>query len=238
MEEKIYFGNKVEYILEAKYALFSNPLLSIGGEKCSYQVPTYEAILRITENIYWKPTFKWIIDSVTVLNPIDYETKAMKTRTKMDMKDNDLAYYTFLKNVKYLIKAHFEWNENFPQFKEDREVKKHKEIFERSLKKGGRLRIFAGISECPAYVYPITKISESYYNSIDIYPIGYMYHSKGYPNENKDGEEKMFVYLSNILMKKGVINYPKIEECDKRIIKDMSFYNFENKETKDEEVNK
>ena len=82
--------------MEAPYALFSNPTLSVGGEKCSYQVPTYESIKRITENIYWKPTIKWVIDSVIVLNQIDYETKAVATVKEMDMSKRDLSYYTCL----------------------------------------------------------------------------------------------------------------------------------------------
>jgi CRISPR-associated protein Cas5d len=222
--------NKVEYILEAKYALFSNPTLSVGGEKCSYQGPTYEAIKRITENIYWKPTIEWVIDSVTVLNQIDYETKAVVTVKEMDTSKRDLSYYTFLKNVKYLVKAHFEWNENFDKFKKDRITNKHREIFMRSLSKGGRFKISAGISECPAFVYPVDKEYHSFYENTEKYPIGYMYISKGYPNENKNGEEKFFVYLSNIIMEKGVIVYPKLEYCDKREIKEMKFYDFENKE--------
>ena len=217
-------GNKVEYILEAPYALFSNPTLSVGGEKCSYQVPTYESIKRITENIYWKPTIEWVIDSVTVLNQIDYETKAVTTVKEMDMtKHRDLSYYTFLKNVKYLVKAHFEWNENFDKFKKDRNVAKHKEIFIRSLSKGGRFKISAGISECPAFVYPVDKEYHSFYENTTKYPVGYMYIAKGYPNENKDGEEKFFIYLSNIVMEKGVITYPSLEKCDRREIKKMKF---------------
>ena len=45
----------------------------------------------------------------------------------------------------------------------------------------------------------------------------------------------MFVYLSNIIMRKGEIVYPDIKKCDKRIVKEMSFYNFENTEEEDVE---
>lgn len=226
--------NEVEYILEAKYALFSNPVFTVGGEKCSYQVPTYEAIKRITENIYWKPTIIWEILEITVLNEIDYETKSMLPVKDNKMGPHDLSYYTYLKNVKYKIKAKFKWNTNYPQFANDRNPKKHKEMFERALKVGGRKTIFAGTSECPAYVYPANGDEISYYDNVDKYPIGYMYRQKGYPNENKNGEENLYVYLENITLNNGKIRYSDLSNCDRRTIKKMSFYNFEEREVQNE----
>lgn len=223
------YGNNVEYILEADYALFTNPVLGVGGEKCSYMVPTYEALKRITENIYWKPTFYWVIDEIKVLNIINYECKAILPKKYKD-KGHDLSYYTYLKNVKYLVKAHFEWNENYPQFEKDRNVKKHKEMFERALRAGGRRSIYAGTSECPAYVSPVNDTElTSVYDNVDLFPIGFMYHSKGYPNENKDGEEKLYTYFQNIDIKNGFIKFNKQEDCEKREIKKYSFHNFKNK---------
>ena len=51
--------NAIEYKVYGKYALFTDPLTKTGGEKLSYQVPTYQALKGITESIYWKPTFTW-----------------------------------------------------------------------------------------------------------------------------------------------------------------------------------
>lgn len=234
------YGNYVEYILEADYAMFTNPVLGVGGEKCSYMVPTYEALKRITGNIYWKPTFIWVIDEIKVINPINYECKAALVRTYMAKGKRDLSYYTYLKKVKYLVKAHFEWNDNFPQFVSDRNVKKHKEMFERALKNGGRMNIFAGTSECPAYVRKATHDDmKSVYDDIDLFVIGHMYHSKGFPNENQNGEEFLFTYFQNIEMKNGWIKYKKQEQCTKRKIKKYPFLNFEDKKgntNKDEAI--
>ena len=36
--------NRVEFKVSGKYALFTDPLTKIGGEKCSYHIPTYEAL--------------------------------------------------------------------------------------------------------------------------------------------------------------------------------------------------
>ena len=224
------YGNNVEYILEAEYALFTNPVFGVGGEKCSYMVPTYEALKRITGNIYWKPTIIWVIDEVKVINPINYECKAILPRPYMAKGTHDLSYYTYLKDVKYLVKAHFEWNYNFPQFDCDRNPKKHKEMFERALKNGGRMPIFAGTSECSAYVREVNENDKkSVYDDTDLFVIGHMYHSKGFPNENKNGEEILFTYFQNIKMENGWIKYNRPEQCAKREIKKYPFLNFEDK---------
>ena len=36
--------NAIEYKVYGKYALFTDPLTKTGGEKLSYQVPTYQAL--------------------------------------------------------------------------------------------------------------------------------------------------------------------------------------------------
>ena len=36
--------NQVEYKVYGRYALFSDPVTRLGGEKFSYQVPTYQAL--------------------------------------------------------------------------------------------------------------------------------------------------------------------------------------------------
>ena len=48
--------NIVEFKVSGRYALFSDPINRIGGEKFSYQVPTYQALKGILESVYWKPT--------------------------------------------------------------------------------------------------------------------------------------------------------------------------------------
>lgn len=36
--------NNIEFKVTGRYALFTDPLTRVGGEKCSYHVPTYEAL--------------------------------------------------------------------------------------------------------------------------------------------------------------------------------------------------
>ena len=94
--------NAIEYKVYGKYALFTDPLTKTGGEKLSYQVPTYQALKGITESIYWKPTFTWVIDECRVMHPIRTESKGMRPIKYQG--GNDLASYTYLKDVEYRVK--------------------------------------------------------------------------------------------------------------------------------------
>ena len=105
--------NIVEFQVTGDYALFSDPILRVGGEKCSYQVPTYEALKGILSSVYWKPTLIWYIDAVRVMNPIQTEVKGIRPIKYNG--GNELAYYTYLKHCCYQVRAHFEWNDNRPE---------------------------------------------------------------------------------------------------------------------------
>ncbi|MDD6719658.1 MAG: type I-C CRISPR-associated protein Cas5c, partial [Lactobacillus porci] len=65
MKENTTFNFKVY----GDYALFTDPIMKIGGEKFTYPVPTYQALKGIAESIYWKPTIQIFIDKVRVMNP-------------------------------------------------------------------------------------------------------------------------------------------------------------------------
>ena len=56
------YRNTIEFEVYGSYALFSDPVLRVGGEKTSYHIPTYEALKGITESIYWKPSIIWYIE--------------------------------------------------------------------------------------------------------------------------------------------------------------------------------
>ena len=145
--------NFVEFEVYGDYGLFSEPLTRVGGEKFTYQVPTYEAMKGVMQSVYWKPTIIWIIDKIRVLNPIQTETKGIRP-IKYNSNKNDLSYYTYLKDCRYQVKAHFIWNENRPELEADRNENKHHNIAKRMIIKGGRRDIFLGCRECQAYVEP------------------------------------------------------------------------------------
>ena len=107
--------NEITFEVWGDYALFSDPIMRVGGEKCTMQIPTYEALKGVTASIYWKPTLIWVIDSVRIMNPIQTEVKGIRPIHYGG--GNDLSYYTYLKDCRYQVRAHFVWNQNRPELK-------------------------------------------------------------------------------------------------------------------------
>ena len=70
--------NIVTFQVYGDYALFSDPITRVGGEKSTYQIPTYEALKGIMASVYWKPTIIWYIDRVRVMKPIQTEVKGIR----------------------------------------------------------------------------------------------------------------------------------------------------------------
>lgn len=212
--------NSIEYRVWGKYALFTDPVTKIGGEKSTYFVPTYEALKGITNSIYWKPTFIWVIDSVRIMNKIQTEAKSIKPLCYNG--GNDLSIYNYLRDVEYQVKVHFEWNTERPDLEQDRNEDKHYQVALRMLKKGGRRDIFLGARECQGYVEPcrITD-KESYYDKDGVFSFGLMFHGFDYPGEQKN--DMLSARFWNSSMNNGYIQFPKPEECNlKRDIKPMN----------------
>ncbi len=206
--------NSIEYKVSGKYALFSDPITRVGGEKFSYQVPTYEALKGITESIYWKPTIIWIVDAVRVMNKIQTESKGVKP-IKMNG-GNDLSYYTYLRDVEYHVLAHFEWNMNYPEFEKDRNENKHHNIAMRCVKKGGRRDIFLGTRECQGYVEACDFSSgTSFYDDYGTIDFGTQFHGFDYPNET--GQNEFCKRYWRAQMNDGIIVFPTPKNCPKEM---------------------
>lgn len=217
--------NAIEFEVTGNYALFTDPLTKIGGEKLSYQVPTYQALKGIVESIYWKPTIVFYIDKVRIMNPIRMESKGIRP---MDYGGgNTLANYTYLKDIKYRVKAYFDFNENRPDLAFDRNEDKHYSILKRSLRAGGRRDIFLGTRECQAYVEPCDfDEGEGFYDNYGDIHMGTMVHGINYPDET--GRDQMEVRLWNPVMKNGVIEFIRPEQCELvRTITDMKVKQFD-----------
>lgn len=201
----------VVFKVYGKYALFSDPLTKVGGEKFSYQVPTYQALKGILESVYWKPTFKWVIDSVKIINPIRTQSKGIRP-IKYNNGGNDLSIYTYLKDPCYVVKAHFEWNKNRPELKDDRNENKHYAIATRMIERGGRRDIFLGTRECQGYVEPCNFDEEkSVYDEVDELAFGVVFHSFLYPDENENKEFQSLLWVPK--MQNGIINFCTPEQC-------------------------
>ncbi|HON18741.1 MAG TPA: type I-C CRISPR-associated protein Cas5c [Salinivirgaceae bacterium] len=205
--------NSIQFSVWGKYALFTDPITKIGGERCSYHIPTYEALKGIAKSIYWKPTFIWYIDKVRVMKPIRTQTRSMKP-IKMSG-GNDLAIYTYLVDVEYQVLAHFEWNEFQTELISDRIDGKHYQIAKRMLEKGGRQDIFLGTRDCQGYVEPCNfGEGQGFYDSIDEVSFGLMFHGFDYPDET--GKNELITRLWNPVMKHGIIEFKRPEQCEIR----------------------
>lgn len=145
-------GYGITIRVRGKYALFTRPEMKV--ERVSYDVITPSAARGIIEAIYWKPAIRWVIDKIHVLNEFEFTNmrrnevsekistheadRRMKGATEpffLDTLSNRQQRATLvLKNVDYIIEAHFELvPENVGP--EDT-VEKHYNIALRRLRKG------------------------------------------------------------------------------------------------------
>lgn len=207
----MHYTNSISLKVYGRYALFSDPITRVGGEKCSYPVPTYQALVGILESCYWKPTFVWVIDAVRIMNPIETQSKGIRPICYNGGK-NDLSIYTYLSNVCYQVKAHFEWNEHRPDLAPDRNENKHYFIAKRMLERGGRRDIFLGTRECQGYIEPcVFGENEGAYDSTPAVPLGLMLHGITYADQTQS--EQMTERFWRPTMKNGIIEFCRPEEC-------------------------
>jgi CRISPR-associated protein Cas5d len=135
------------------YACFTRPEMKV--ERVSYDVITPAAARGIIEAVYWKPSIRWVIDKIHVLNEIQFTnirrnevSKKVSTREvgqAMKGKKKELLYLSsnenrqqraamVLKNVDYVIEAHFELLAE--KAGPDDTVEKHYNMALRRLRKG------------------------------------------------------------------------------------------------------
>ena len=205
--------NSIDFKVWARYAMFTDPLTRIGGEKCSYQLPTYESLKGIAKSIYWKPTLIWVIDAVRVIKRIRTQTKGTKPLEFSG--GNSLAIYTFLADVEYQVRAHFIWNDHRKDLVADRNDGKHFAVAKRMLERGGRQDIFLGTRDCQGYVEPCDFGSGvGAYDGGDELAFGLMFHGFDYPDETGDG--KLHSRFWRPTMVDGIVRFDRPENCPVR----------------------
>ncbi|NLO48324.1 MAG: type I-C CRISPR-associated protein Cas5 [Clostridiales bacterium] len=211
--------NQVSFLVSGRYALFTDPITRVGGEKSTYQLPTYQALKGVIESVYWKPTITWIIDRVRVLNPIRTEAKHIRPINFSD-NGNTLSIYTYLSEPAYQVQAHFIFNENRPEFEKDRNENKHLAIAKRMIERGGRRDIFLGTRECQAYVEPCEFGSEAgFYDGSGVMDFGLMLHGFDYPDET--GRDFLSVRFWWPRMESGIVVFPAPSACDDSLRRDL-----------------
>lgn len=144
-------GYGIKIRVKGDYALFTRPEMKV--ERVSYDVITPSAARGIIEAVYWKPAIRWVIDRIHVLRDIEFTNvrrnevseKVSENEARRRMNGANEAFYLsatasrqqraamVLKNVDYVIEAHFELTEKAGA--EDT-VEKHYNIVLRRLRKG------------------------------------------------------------------------------------------------------
>ncbi len=138
--------------VEGARAAFNRPEMKV--ERVSYDVITPSAARGIIETIHWKPAIRWVIDKIHVLKPIQFDSirrnevgsnisdrtagTAMKNGTIEGLRllvddDRQQRSAIFLRDVDYVIEAHFELTKRAGS--EDSDAK-HAEMFTRRARTG------------------------------------------------------------------------------------------------------
>lgn len=211
--------NAIQFKVSGEFALFTDPLTKIGGEKFSYPIPTYQALKGIVESVYFKPTLTWRIHRMRVMKPIRTQSRSAKPLHYGG--GSDLAIYTYLADVEYRVEASFTWNMNRPDLAHDRNEHKHHNIAKRMVERGGRRDVFLGTRECQAYVEPCDfDEGAGYYDSTDKLTFGLMFHGFDYPDET--GRPELWTRFWEPEMQQGVVQFCEPDSCNiRKYIKPM-----------------
>lgn len=134
------------------FACFTRPEMKV--ERVSYDVMTPSAARGILEAIHWKPAIRWVVDRIYVLRPVRFQSirrnevghkiAASKVASAIAAgsteglhliveDDRQQRATTLLRDVDYVIEAHFEMTAKAGP--EDNE-RKHREMFVRRASKG------------------------------------------------------------------------------------------------------
>jgi CRISPR-associated protein Cas5d len=198
------------------FACFTRPEMKV--ERVSYDIMTPSAARGILEAIYWKPSIRWVIDRIHVLNPIRFMNirrnevaskiplgnikKAMKGgQSPLELfieSDRQQRAAMILRDVTYLIEAHFEYTSE-----EDNNDGKHLDEFNRRARKGKCFnQPYLGCREFPAH-FRLLELDEPLPASHlrGTQDMGYMLHDIDFGND-------MQPHFFRAEMTDGVINVP------------------------------
>lgn len=201
--------NIVSVKVSGDIACFTRPDMKV--ERFSYPCITSSSARGILDSILWKPEFRWYIRKVKILKPIKYiSVKRNEIKNKQDIKpinrENNATprNSTILKDVEYVIEASiYQKNED-----KNNPPKKYIEMFKRRVKKGQCYRRpFLGTRECSCEFMPVSG-DEKAIN--DIIPIGSMFFDMYYYKDDKKNITAKPIYLQNVVIKNGEINF----DCD------------------------
>jgi CRISPR-associated protein Cas5d len=223
------------------YALFSRP--EMKTERTSYDVITPSAARGILEAIYWKPGIRWVIDRIHVLNPIRFVNirrneidskisvkggsgvnaamKAGEGNLRMVIEEHRQQRASLLlRNVRYLIAAHFEILEyrleaGGPEVPENQVAGKHLDIFNRRARAGQAFhQPYFGCREFPVWfrlVEPGEALPVPHESLLGERDLGFMLHDIEFDQNPKTKQVKATrPHFFRAQMHDGVIEVPTL----------------------------
>lgn len=204
----------------APSALFTRPESRASGEKDSYPVPTYEALVGMIESVYWKPSIVIVVDECRVLDIIQYTMRAKKHVDPASKTwSRAIMAYRMLGPVRYEVKFHLEPNLARPDMLADgQNQKKHEDMMARYIRYGGRRPIYFGsaMSETYGYVKDIEgrEPVPGAYDNVVQYDLGIMFFGFRYPDRQSASVAPPICpgavesYYWRPVMDHGIIQFP------------------------------
>jgi len=222
--------------ISGDYALFSRPEMKV--ERVSYDVITPSAARGILEAIYWKPQIRWVIDEITIINPVRFTnirrneiskkasnpTAAMiahggagKIGIQIEESRQQRASL-LLKNVRYVVKAHIDildrrMDRGSKELPESQIAGKHLEMFKRRARKGQAFhQPYLGCREFPAR-FTLHESNEALPKPNDSFAgekdLGFMLHDIEFDQNPSTKEVKSTTpHFFRAVMYDGVITIP------------------------------
>ena len=86
--------NRVEFQVSGDYALFSEITTRVGGEKCSYQIPTYEALNGIHNTYFINYPCNRRLPVDAVKNPLQRLIRRNMNRPELENDRNEKSITT------------------------------------------------------------------------------------------------------------------------------------------------
>ncbi len=211
------YGFRVE--IWGEYACFSRPELKV--ERVSYDVITPSAARGVLEAVMWKPAIRYVIDEIAVCAPIRFENIRRNEvgfvmnnqEPKVASENRQQRAAMVLKNVRYLVSAHFEMTDKAGP--EDNEGK-FAEMIRRRLEKGQNFHTpYLGAREFPAKVRLVGEGDNAPEPIDETRDLGLMLYDIDYITEkSKDGKTVVKEFKPKYFMarmEKGIIDLRNAE---------------------------
>jgi CRISPR-associated protein Cas5d len=216
-------GYGIKIRVGGDYALFTRPEMKV--ERVSYDIITPSAARGIIEAVYWKPAIRWVIDKIHVLKQIEFTNvrrnevseKASTDKVLQIMKGSSIPFYLssndarqqraalVLKNVEYIVEAHFELVPE--KCGEGETVEKHYNIILRRLRKGQHFHApCLGTREFGAKVELIEEGEPIPQSPLGDMELGWMLHDLDF-SDPKDIKPQFF----KASLKNGVLDLTNLE---------------------------